>query len=136
MERPKGQKADVPLTSRLQAMRKERGEPAYWPEMPPTECCGYLIGWFFEAGPALPLGGGGHAVLTQSEILAWQQNTGIRLTAWEARTLRALSSAYVSELLEASNQKRAEPWGRAATGESLMQAAESMRDSMRAMRNT
>lgn len=47
-------------------------------------------------------GGMSGAPLGHSEIAAWQSNTGIELTAWEARTLRRLSCEYLSTSQDAS----------------------------------
>lgn len=52
----------------------------------------------------------GPAPITHLEIRAWQENTGKRLTPWEARTLRHLSREYVGELVAASDPSRPAPY--------------------------
>lgn len=47
-------------------------------------------------------GGMSGAPLGHAEIAAWQSNTGVELTAWEARTLRRLSCEYLSTSQDAS----------------------------------
>ncbi len=76
--------------------------------MPPCSAP-YLLGYLFEVGPAMHTGMG-DAPLSHSEIAAWQANTGIRLTAWEARTLRRLSVDYVNETARATLASAKAPW--------------------------
>lgn len=61
---------------------------------PPLTMCGYMIGYLFDAGPAM-YGGMGASPLSHSEIAAWQENTATPLNAWECRTLKRLSHAYL-----------------------------------------
>lgn len=73
--------------------------------------CGaqYLLGYLFEIGPAVPVGMG-DGPITHCEIAAWMANTGIRLTPWEARTLRRLSKDYVREASWATQSSQPAPW--------------------------
>lgn len=73
--------------------------------------CGaqYLLGYLFEIGPAVPVGMG-DGPITHCEIAAWMANTGIRLTPWEARTLRRLSVDYVREASRATQSSHPAPW--------------------------
>lgn len=52
----------------------------------------HLIEYLFEIGPSK-----GGEILPHSEIESWQSNTGIDLSAWEARTIRVLSSEYLKQ---------------------------------------
>lgn len=50
--------------------------------------------YLFDVGPVMA-GGMSAAPITCGEIEAWQRGTGIELSAWEFRTLRRLSVAFV-----------------------------------------
>lgn len=52
----------------------------------------------------------GHVPLTHSEIKAWQDNSGIELTWWEAKTLRRLSAEYLTESQAAMAPDCPAPW--------------------------
>lgn len=67
------------------------------PDLPPLAGGEHLVGYLLDAGP-LSHGGMGPVPLSHLDIQAWQCNTGIELTAWEARTLRDLSREYVAQL--------------------------------------
>ena len=77
--------------SRIAAMR-ERGEPILWPLNPAP----HVTDWLLDIGPAAA-GPMGDVPLPWTEITEWQRNVGIELDAWEARTIRALSRAFVSQ---------------------------------------
>jgi hypothetical protein len=64
-------------------------------------------------------GGMGNAPLSHSEIAAWQGNTGIELSAWEARTLRTLSAEYLNSAQDAEDAKCKAPWGESADAKEL-----------------
>lgn len=68
----------------------------------------YLASYLLEIGPASS-GGMGPSPITHLEIRAWQENTRIELTPWEARTLRLLSREYVGELSAATDPNRLAP---------------------------
>ena len=51
----------------------------------------YLIEYLLELGLTL-----GEMAITHAEIGAWMHNTGIDLSAWEARSIKNLSTAYLS----------------------------------------
>lgn len=85
---------------------KGRNPDDYRPDMPPLErSVEYLIGYLYEIGPAL-----GDGPITQQEIGWWQRNTGIRLTSWQARTLRRLSQDYLSERRKGEKRGAQPPW--------------------------
>ena len=90
-------------------MRTERKDKDYFPELPPVEAGGHLIGYLWEIGPMIPAGMG-LGPITQGEIQAWQANTGIDLQPWEARFLRRLSGEYLAELHAAEKPERQAPW--------------------------
>lgn len=78
------------------------------PEMP--ECdADYLASYLFEIGPSIA-GAMGEGPLTHSEIRAWQNNTGIKLNAWESRMLKRLSHEYLSAAFNAKEPTCPAPW--------------------------
>lgn len=68
-----------------------------------------MLGYLFEVGPNT-WAGMGEAPISHAEIQAWQHNTGIALSAWEARTLRRLSVAYVDQLHKSRDPQCPAPW--------------------------
>lgn len=82
-------------------LEKKHGVPLAMPE------CGaaHLLVYLFEIGPSL-----GDAPLTHSELQAWMDNTGIELTAWEARVVKRLSCEYLSEQQRATAPETPCPW--------------------------
>lgn len=84
------------------------------PPLPEIEFAGYLIDYLMEIGPALQ-GGAGPAVISQGEIRAWQQNTGIELMPWESTLLRRLSFEWIGEQRLAESPDRPAPWGSQVT---------------------
>lgn len=64
-------------------------------DLPPLNAA-YLSRIFFEVGPTLSTGMG-PTLLTHLELRAYQDNTGIRLSPWEVRTLRRLSSEWIAQ---------------------------------------
>lgn len=99
----KGKKPE-PLT-RIKAM-KAQDKPVRLPDSPAP----YLTDWLFEIGPASATGMG-DAPLSWQEMEAWQELTGIELDAWEARTLRRLSRAFIDQRHEAKKADCPEPFG-------------------------
>ena len=77
-------------------------------DMPECDAA-YLIGYLFEIGPTLA-GGMGESPLPDTEIEAWQRNTGIELQSWEARAVKRLSREYLSESQAATEPNRPCPW--------------------------
>lgn len=115
--------------TRLTQLRKQRQDADYAPEMPEVEAP-HLIAYLWEVGP-LGAAGMGPAVLSHSEIAAWCQLTGLELSAWEARTLRSLSRAYLNEMQEAEDPKRRAPWEPCAPDPAAV--ANDMRTAIRAL---
>jgi hypothetical protein len=70
------------------------------------ECdASYILDYLFELGVSV----NGEA-LTHSEIRNWQENTGIELQSFEARTLKRLSRAYLEESSKAKNIDAETAW--------------------------
>lgn len=65
----------------------------------------YLLEYLFELGITL-----GDSAINHAELRAWMDNTGIDLSAWEARTIKALSEAYLSMMQEARSIDAKTPW--------------------------
>lgn len=54
--------------------------------------------------------GMGPVSLTEQEVWAWQQNTGIELSAWESRFIRGLSREYLAANHEFEDAEVPVPW--------------------------
>lgn len=133
-ERPKGDKSETPIPSRLEKLRRARDDEDYQPEMPPLEVGGYLAGFLFEIGPTMPAGMG-PAMISHQEIESWQTLAGITLKPWEVKTLRRLSSEYIRELREAEKPDRPAPWQPVDYVPDLGGVAEQMRNAMKKRAN-
>lgn len=107
-ERPKSDKSDKPLLSRLKKLQTDKKDDDYQPEMPPIDG-GYLVAYLFEIGPTMTAGMGSGPI-THGEIESWQRITGVELNPWEARTLRRLSVDYLVESQKATDIKSEAPW--------------------------
>jgi hypothetical protein len=84
-----------------------------WESLEMPECDAmHLVSYLYEIGPTLP-NGMGDAPLTHLEIEAWQRNTGIELSSWEARVLHSSSLAYLSESQRATKPDAEAPWAEA-----------------------
>lgn len=77
--------------------------------MPSPGPADHVLGYLYEIGPVAH-GGMGPAPIGHAEIEAWQGNTGIELTAWEARTLRRLSLDYIAASRQAEEPGCQPPW--------------------------
>lgn len=77
--------------------------------MPPVDWGAHLIGYLFECGP-VNAGGMGPVPLTDRDVLAWRENQGVDLTAWEAGLLIRLSRAYCNGLSEYATATAPPPW--------------------------
>jgi len=78
------------------------------PHLPECDAV-YLADYLWQVGPTVA-GGMGPAPLSHCEIAAWQANTGVELSSWEASTLRSLSVAYLNESHEAKKLTQPAPW--------------------------
>ena len=77
--------------------------------MPPIDGAEYLLAYLWEVGPIMS-GAMGSGPITHGEIQSWQWNTGVRLSAWEARALKQLSIEYLSEQHRAEKLGCEPPW--------------------------
>ena len=109
--------------SRLQRLRAQFGED-FQPEMPPLQCGDHLLHYLEQAGPTA-----GDDPIGHPELQAFQVNTGIVLTEWEASTLRQLSKALLAESHRATDPNCPAPWD--AAREAQVLKALSVRDAMR-----
>jgi hypothetical protein len=89
--------------SRLEELRKQKIEPA----MPPNPAP-HIIDRLLEMG--ITEGEMSAKPLSWCEIVAWQQGVWVRLAPWEARLIRRLSAAYVTESRAAESENCPAPW--------------------------
>lgn len=80
---------------------KAKGAPIFWPPNPAE----HLTDWLFEIGPTT-----GDKPITWGELRDWQVQTGITLDVWEARTIRRLSQAWLSQCHAAEEPDCPEPY--------------------------
>jgi hypothetical protein len=78
-------------------------------EMPDIEHGAYLLEYLSEIGEARH-NGQTLSPIDWQEIRAWQSATGMQLSAWDAKTLRHLSAAYVAQYWEAGEPNCPPPW--------------------------
>lgn len=79
------------------------------PELPPIEAGAYLVGYLLDVGPTVS-GAMGAGPVTSKELMAWCEETGIRLQPWEAQFIRRLSGEYLTELHRAEKRDCDAPW--------------------------
>ena len=98
--------AEKQTKSRIAVYREmeEKGHHVRQLEMPEMMGFQYLVQYLFEAGP-VGNNGFGPEPLTWQEIEAWSRLTQVDLDAWEALTLRKLSSDYSAQLTQSSDPK-------------------------------
>lgn len=85
--------------------------------MPPNPAP-HLVGWLTEMGITESTGMG-PVPLSWREISEWQRNTGVELKPWEARLIRKLSLAYLSQSHEAESETCPPPWRAEVTQDEL-----------------
>lgn len=90
----------------------------------------YLADYLWEVGPTHSAGVG-EAPISHADIAAWQHNTGIQLTSWEARTLRGLSTAYLVESQQATKPACPSPLIPELTDEIRVDVAKRVRNLLR-----
>ena len=95
--------------SRLDQLKKDR-VPVQMPPVPLP----HIIQWWIETG-VTGSNGMSATVLSWAEIAAWQANTSIKLSSWEARLIRALSQAYVQQSRISEDEACPPPWRGAVT---------------------
>lgn len=94
--------------------------------MPELECGEHLLNYFWAVGPAM-----GDAVITHTELVHFQKNTGIPLSEWESSTLRCLSIEYLNESRRAVKRDCPAPWQESREAATL--SAVDTRDAIRAL---
>ena len=77
--------------------------------LPDVQPFGYVIETLSRIGVALNSGNGVHG-LTWQEIDAFVARTRLRLTGWEAETIKRLSALYASNVLKYDNQDAPAPY--------------------------
>lgn len=95
---------DAPKLSRYESLKRDGVVPA----MPPNPAP-HIIDRLAEIGMT-EAAGMGVVPISWREIAAWSEMTGVVLDPWEARLLRQLSAAYVTEHSRAEDESRAAPW--------------------------
>ena len=92
------------MISRLEDLRRQEIEPPLPPNPAP-----HILDRLLEMG-ITEAAGMGVAPISWSTMAAWQMCTCVRLAPWEARLIRRLSAAYVSEGRLAESENRVAPW--------------------------
>lgn len=108
-EKAENDKSKREEKSRLQAMRDKEKNELFNPETPPQYFNSHLLEYFWEIGPTMS-GSMGSSPLTHGEIESWQRNIGIKLSAWECRTLKKLSIEYSNQSYKATKRDCPPPW--------------------------
>lgn len=101
--------SDAPTLSRAE-QRKRDGLALPMPPNPAP----HIIDRLVEMG-LTEAAGMGVAPISWATLHSWQQVTGIRLPAWEARMMRKLSTAYLVESRKAEAETCPPPWRIAIT---------------------
>ena len=120
--------SDEPPTSRRQKFKAD-GIAHVMPDPGPAA---YLLGVFFDVGPVRSEGMGPFP-LGYSDLQAWQQCMGVRLSPWEVGVLRDLSRAYCGELGAAADPQVAAPGSSAETPKQALQRRERVSKGLGAM---
>lgn len=101
--------SETPSVSRIDALKAQK----IIPPMPPNPAP-HIVAWLVEIGLTEAAGMGAGPV-SWATIAAWQSLTGVDLSPWEARLIRALSVAYVAESRSAESENCPPPWRAAVT---------------------
>lgn len=94
----------MPLISRIDKLKRDKITPG----MPPNPMP-HIITRLVEIG-LTEANGMGASPLSWREINEWQRATGVVLSPWEARLIRSLSLAYLSEGRKAESETYPPPW--------------------------
>lgn len=104
-----GQKIEPNKVSRFDEMTASK----ITPPLPPNPMPHFIL-WFTEVG-MVEAAGMGAAPLSWREIEAWQRAVGIRLTPWQARTMRSLSVSYLAQKSKSELTTDPAPWSAPVT---------------------
>jgi len=77
-------------------------------QMPPNPAP-HILQWLVEIG-LTECNGMGESPISWREIHYWQQNTGVQLSAFEAKLIRELSVAYVAQKNKSDSENCPPPW--------------------------
>jgi hypothetical protein len=113
-------------------LRKDKEDEHYQPDMPPLIGHEYLLGLFWDIGPAMS-GAMGSGPLTHAEIESAQRNLRTVLSPWECKMLRRLSIEYLNESQRAEKFDAKAPWQEIKPD--LSGVAKSMQQSMMELAN-
>jgi hypothetical protein len=72
-------------------------------DLPPLHAGAHLVSILFDIGPAKPMPMSSPVAIDEQDILAWQINRDLRLSPFEAATVRELSREYASALIDAAS---------------------------------
>jgi hypothetical protein len=92
--------------TRAQGIEDRGGTPLF----PPVYEVEYLIGYWHSIG-LVGSNGMGMMPLSAIEINEWQKGSCINLSPWEFMTIRAMSTAYITQYHEASKTDCQPPYG-------------------------
>ena len=95
---------ETKLPARIAPYKAQRAGPP----LPPLTAQ-HVYDWLMQVGP-VEVSGMGQVPISWATIHAWAALTFNRLSAWEARMLRRLSSEYLAEVQAAEDHTRPAPW--------------------------
>lgn len=78
--------------------------------MPPVHDASYILSYWQELG-MVQSSAMGNTPLSASEIVAWQEGSGVLLQAWEFFILREMSKAYLVQFHESEKLDCPPPYG-------------------------
>lgn len=100
--------------------------------MPPIVAAGHVVEFLFEIGP-FRSGGMGPVPICDADLIHWQLNQGIELSAWECSEIIRLSSIYVSGLSKYKPQSIPAPWVSAPRLDGVKAANDAMQSWLKRM---
>lgn len=95
---------DLPTISRLDQLKKDGVDPS----MPPNPAP-HILARLMEIG-LMEANGMGTSPISWREVVAWQEATGIRISAGEARLIRKLSTEYLHQSRRSEDETCPPPW--------------------------
>lgn len=99
------------------------------PELPPIDGGAYLVDILMKRGPVMS-GGMGPAAMSDLDLRAYQDNSGISLSPWEVDLILGLSKEYLNESQLATEIDRPSPWDKLSQQTPNIKA-ETLRSSLR-----